>query len=203
MFSILRQFFNLSTYNVAEWIPFLRMVAVPFIFLTILWDVRIFTGLLYLAAFSSDAVDGFVARGYKMVTTRFAHLDSAGDTLMLLVGLYGFYYFETAFFMNHWLLLAGVVSFYLLQQLISLLRFGKATSFHTLSAKAAAVVQAIFITSMFIFGVIPWLFYLTIGMSILETIEETSLLLVLREWRYNVKGLYWVLRERRCPVNSK
>ncbi len=193
---MLRQFFNVSTYNVAEWIPFLRIVAVPFIFLTILLDVRIYTGILYLATFSTDALDGFVARTYQLVTRRFAKLDSTGDVLMLLVGLYGFYFFETEYFLYYRIPIVLVVSLYLLQQIISLIRFRTTTSFHTVIAKASAVLQTIFFSSMFIFGFIPWLFYAMIAISIVETIEETVLLFIFRESKYNVKGLYWVLKDK-------
>lgn len=160
-------------------------------------DVRIFTGVLYLTTFSSDALDGFVARTCNLVTRRFAKLDSTGDVLMLLVGLYGFYFYETEFFLDQLPFILAITGLYLLQQAISLLRFGKTTSFHTVSAKAAVVVQAIFISSVFIFGVAPWFFYITIGVSILETVEEICLLFVIRDWQYNIKGLYWVLKERR------
>lgn len=194
---MIRQFFNVSSYNIAEWIPFLRIVAVPFILATIWLDVRIFTGLLYLATFTSDALDGFVARTYNLVTRRFAKLDSTGDVLMLLVGIYGFYFYETEFFLDNLPVILGTVALYLMQQGISLLRFGKTTSFHTVSAKAAAVVQTIFISSMFIFGITPWFFYITIAVSILETVEEIALILIIRNWRYNVSGLYWFLKEQR------
>lgn len=193
---MIRYFFNVSTYNVAEWIPFLRIVAVPFVLATIFLDVRVYTGLLYLVIFSSDALDGFIARTFNLVTKRFAKLDSTGDVLMLLAGLYGFYFYETEFFLDHWIILGGTAVLYLSQQVVSLIRFGKTTSFHTVSAKAAAVVQTIFLSSMFIFGVSPWLFYLAIAVSILETVEETILLFLLTEYRYNVKGLYWVLRKK-------
>lgn len=193
---MIRYFFNVSTYNVAEWIPFLRIVAVPFVLATIFLDVRVYTGLLYLVIFSSDALDGFIARTFNLVTKRFAKLDSTGDVLMLLAGLYGFYFYETEFFLDHWIILGGTAVLYLSQQVVSLIRFGKTTSFHTVSAKAAAVVQTIFLSSMFIFGVSPWLFSLAIAVSILETVEETILLFLLTEYRYNVKGLYWVLRKK-------
>lgn len=194
---MIRQFFNVSSYNVAEWIPFLRIVAVPFILATIFLDVRVYTGLLYLVIFSSDALDGFIARTFNLVTKRFAKLDSTGDVLMLLAGLYGFYFYETEFFLDHWILLGGTAVLYLLQQAVSLIRFGKTTSFHTVSAKAAAVVQTAFLSSMFIFGVSPTLFYVAIAVSILETVEETILLFLLKEYRYNVKGLYWMLRKKK------
>ncbi len=198
----LRRFFDVSTYNVAEWIPFLRIVATPFIFISILMDVRIYTGFLYMIVFMSDAVDGFVARTYKLVTLRFARLDSTGDMLMLIVGLFGFYYFETEFFLAHWILITIVVSMYVLQQVFSLVRFGKATSFHTISAKASGVLQTIFFSAMFIFGVSPWLFYLMMALSVIETLEETSLVFIFNEWKYNVKGLYWVLKNGKHKIGS-
>lgn len=198
----LRQFFQVSSYNAAEWIPFLRILAVPFLFVTIFLDVRIYTGFLFLLVFMSDAVDGFVARTYHLVTLRFARLDSTGDMLMLVVGLFGFYFYERTFFLSHSTLIGAVVMLYVMQQVFSLARFGKVTSFHTVSAKVSAVVQTIFFSVIFIFGVVPWLFYLMIVLAIIETLEETMLVFLIDRWQYNIKGLFWFLKGRRANVEN-
>jgi hypothetical protein len=38
--------------------------------------------------------------------------------------------------------------------------------------------------------------YLAAGTSIVASLEEIALLKVLPEWRADVRGLWWVLRER-------
>jgi CDP-diacylglycerol--glycerol-3-phosphate 3-phosphatidyltransferase len=39
-----------------------------------------------------------------------------------------------------------------------------------------------------------WLFYTTALITALELIEEIIIVFFLREWKTNVRGLYWVLR---------
>ena len=48
---------------------------------------------------------------------------------------------------------------------------------------------------LFLIGFQPWLLYLAAGTSILASLEELALLALLREWRADVRGLWWVLRE--------
>ena len=52
------------------------------------------------------------------------------------------------------------------------------------------------VSVLFLFGFQPWLFYLAATSSIVASLEELALLGVLREWRTDVRGLWWVLRER-------
>ena len=78
--------------------------------------------------------------------------------------------------------------------LIAWRKYGKATAFHTYLAKASAVVQGVFILWLLFFGPVYWLFYVMIGLSILETLEEITLIFLYDDWHSDVKGLYWALR---------
>ena len=193
----MKKLFDVTRYNLAEWIPFLRLISVPFITAFILLDWRVFAGMAYLVSFSSDALDGFVPRHFNMETDRRGRLDSIADEFLLAAGVLAFYRFENDFFMDHWMLIVAVLSTYVFQLVFSLVRYGTFSSFHTISARAAAVVQVIFFTTMFFFGVFPWLFYTMIVLSAIELIEENILIAMFPQWKAHVNGIYWVLRDRK------
>lgn len=193
----MKKLFDVARYNLAEWIPFLRLLSVPFIATFILLDWRVFAGMAYLVSFSSDALDGFVARHYHMESDRRGRLDSIADEFLLAAGVLAFYRFEPTFFAEHSVLIIAVLGMYLFQLVFSLIRYGTFSSFHTISARAAAVVQVIFLTTMFFFGVIPWLFYVMIVLSAIELIEENLLIAMFPRWKAHVNGIYWVLRDRK------
>ena len=72
------------------------------------------------------------------------------------------------------------------------------TSFHTYGAKIATIFQGIFLL-LFFFLTEPLsvLFYITVIITALDLIEEIILVLILPEWKTDVKGLYWVLQQER------
>ena len=80
------------------------------------------------------------------------------------------------------------------------MRYRKMTAFHTYTAKVAAVVQGVFIISFF-FTAQPLylLFYMCALFTSLDLLEEIVLIWLLRGYRLNVKGLYWVLKGRQRP----
>jgi CDP-diacylglycerol--glycerol-3-phosphate 3-phosphatidyltransferase len=192
-----KKLFDVPRYNIAEWIPFLRLVSVPFIVGMVLADWRVFAGLAYLLSFSTDALDGFVARRFNMESDRRGRLDSIADEFLLAAGVLAFYRLETAFFRTHLVLILVILGLYGFQLVFSLVRYGTFSSFHTISARAAAVVQAIFLTSIFFLPPVPWLFYTMIVLSAVELLEENLLIAIFPTWRAHVNGIYWVYRDRR------
>ncbi|WP_432328489.1 hypothetical protein ACRQ5D_04690 [Mucilaginibacter sp. P25] len=83
-----------------------------------------------------------------------------------------------------------------MQNCMALIRYGKLTSFHTYAAKVASVLQGVFLVLVFFLPEpVPFLFYLTAGLTIIDLAEEILLVLILPQWQANVKGLYWMLRQ--------
>ena len=62
--------------------------------------------------------------------------------------------------------------------------------------KLAGYALGFFIAALFAFEFIAWLFYAAVTLSLLSTLEELLLLWRLPTWRADVRGLWWVLRER-------
>lgn len=174
-----------------------RVLAAPCLVIIILNDrIDIFKWLLGFSFFT-DLIDGQLARKFK-VSSRFgAYIDSIGDDLTVLAGIAGVYFFRPTFLYDQRILIAVMVSLFFLQIIIALLRYRRISSFHTLLAKMAALFQGSFLILLF-FLENPFmpLFYLASIITILDLIEEIILVLLLKEWRANVRGIYWVMRER-------
>lgn len=186
-----------KNFNIADWFSFYRIFAAPFL-LALIWldHQAIFTWLL-LISYSTDAVDGYLARKLKITSRRGSQLDSMGDQITLAVGIVGLYYFETDFIKNNLLLIVMAFIPYFFQMFLAYFKYGKATAFHTYLAKLSAVLQGLFILWSLFFNPEYSLFYIMIVISLLETFEEISLIFMYDEWASDVKGIYWALKDKR------
>ncbi|NNE32210.1 MAG: CDP-alcohol phosphatidyltransferase family protein [Winogradskyella sp.] len=188
---------SFKNYNIADWFSFYRVFAVPFL-LTFIWlDLRLIFTWALLVSYSTDAIDGYLARKLKITSPRGSQLDSFGDQITLIVGLIGLFYFETDFIKTNLLLIGLVFIPYLIQMIIAYSKYGKATAFHTYLAKLSAVIQSIFILWALFFTPDYSLFYVMIGIGLLETFEEITLIFMYDTWASDVKGLYWAWRDKR------
>jgi len=192
-----------KNYNIADWFSLYRIFAAPFLLLFIWLDYRqIFTWLL-LISYSTDAIDGYLARKLEITSPRGSQLDSFGDQITLIVSLIGLYIFETNFIETNLVLIAVVFIPYIVQMLSAFFKYGKATAFHTYLAKLSAVLQSAFILFSLFFYPEYTLFYIMIGIGLLETFEEITLIFMYDNWTSDVKGLYWAFRDkRRLKKNS-
>lgn len=178
-----------------------RTVAFPVLMVLIFTNrFDIFKWML-MVSFFTDAVDGFLARKFKANSVLGARLDSIGDDLTILAGIIGFAVAKTDFLKEHWIIFAIPLGLFFIQTILALLRYKKTSSYHTYLAKAAAILQGFFICSMFLFEEpVYWLFYTTAAITTLELIEEIFIVFALPEWKTNVHGLYWVLKEKNKMV---
>ena len=126
-----------------------------------------------------------------------ARLDSIGDDLTVLAGLIGLIVWKPDFFIDNLLPFAALAVLFVIQVALAIYRYKKTTSFHTYAAKIAAVAQGCYLILFFLVPDLPkWAIYVPIVITAIDLIEEIILVLVLPDWRANVKGLYWVLRGR-------
>ncbi|WP_273565750.1 CDP-alcohol phosphatidyltransferase family protein [Maribacter halichondriae] len=186
-----------KNFNIADWFSFYRVIAVPLL-VALLWfgERELFTWFL-LISYSTDAIDGYLARKLKITSARGSQLDSIGDQLTFSMGLIGLIIFETAFIKANIILILIAFVPYLLQMVIAYFKYGKATAFHTYLAKFSALVQGVFILWLLFFGPVYWLFYFMIVLGLLETIEEITLIFMYDTWVSDVKGFYFALQDKR------
>lgn len=186
-----------KNFNIADWFSFYRIIAAPFLLAFIWFDYRLIFTWFLLVSYSTDAIDGYLARKLKITSPRGSQLDSFGDQITLIVGLIGLFYFETEFIMDNLVLIVVAFVPYIIQMLIAYFKYGKATAFHTYLAKLSAVIQSAFILFSLFFYPEYALFYIMIVIGLLETLEEITLIYMYDNWASDVKGIYWALRDRR------
>tara|TARA_R110002049_G_scaffold171009_1_gene337592 strand:+ start:463 stop:1059 length:597 start_codon:yes stop_codon:yes gene_type:complete len=194
--------FNFKYFNIADWFSFYRIMAVPFLVGLIWFGEREWFSWMLLISYSTDVIDGFLARKLKITSARGSQLDSVGDQITLIVGLIGLVYFEIIFIKENYLLILLAFVPYLVQMYIAFQKYGKATAFHTYLAKMSAIAQGVFILWLLFFGPVYWLFYTMIVLGVLETIEEITLIFIYDQWVEDVKGYFWALKDRRRRQNT-
>lgn len=175
----------------------LRLLAVPALFvLAALGRETTFTWVL-VPALLTDIADGLVARLFHLESRLGAFLDSVADTSLMVACVYGIWALHPEVITGHPVLCGVAVGLWVLEDVLALARYRRLSSFHTYASKVTANLLGLFIGVLFLFGFQPWLLYVAAGASIASSLEELAILAVLREWKADVRGLWWVLREPR------
>ncbi len=191
-----------KNFNIADWFSFYRIIAGPFLLLLLWFNSReIFTWFL-LISYSTDMIDGFLARKLKITSARGSQLDSIGDQITFVIGLLGLFVFEFNFVHKNYLIIIIVFIPYLFQMLLAFKKYGKTTAFHTYLAKFSALTQGSFILSSLFFYPNYAFFYFMIVLGFLETIEEIILIFMYKNWVSDVKGIFWARKDKRRIVNQ-
>jgi len=189
--------FTFKNFNIADWFSFYRIFAAPLLLVLIFLDERLIFTWMLLISYSTDAIDGYLARKLKITSPRGSQLDSFGDQITLIIGLIGLSYFETAFIKANLIIILIAFVPYIIQMIIAYLKYGKATAFHTYLAKLSAMLQSVFILWSLFFNPEMVLFYVMIGIGILETIEEITLIFMYDNWASDIKSIYHAYNDKR------
>jgi phosphatidylglycerophosphate synthase len=155
-----------------------------------------FTWLL-VPALLTDIADGYIARRFGLTSALGAMLDSTADALLFLVAIFGVWALHPDVLRQHAVAGLLVAGSWIVEMAVALVRYGKLSSFHTYASKAAGYLLGIMIGVLFVWGLPPALLYAAVCVSIAANLEELALIWLLPAWRTDVRGLYWVLRERR------
>ncbi|MFM8916811.1 MAG: CDP-alcohol phosphatidyltransferase family protein, partial [Bacteroidota bacterium] len=118
-------------WNLPNLITLLRIICAPVMWWLIGTDQREAFAWVLTLAFTTDIIDGQLARRFRKETKIGSILDSYGDTLTILTGLVGAWMFEQANFKTHLVVLLSVISLHLVQLILCLWRYGRPSSFHT------------------------------------------------------------------------
>ena len=180
-------------YYVVNGLTFYRVLAVVLlIFLALFHHWNVFRWLLVLSFFT-DAIDGFLARRYGVISKGGAVLDSIGDDLTVAAAIVGLLLFDSTFLHRRLTIVVILASLYLIQNIAALVKYHRLTSFHTWLAKIAAVSQGVFLIAVFFVGSEPAvLFYIAAVCTGLDLLEETVMIFLLKHWKTDVKGILWI-----------
>ena len=182
--------------NIPNAISAARLAAVPLLLLLVVGKRREPFPWLLLACYLSDILDGLIARGFRLRSQFGAFLDSTADLLVSFIALASLAVFQWGFLTAYYRELFVVVGLHLGEMGVSLWRYGRISSFHTILNRIAAYSQGIFVMSLFFWGYHGWIFQAAIGLTIFAFAEEFLLLYFLPKWRADVPGVYWILTER-------
>jgi CDP-diacylglycerol--glycerol-3-phosphate 3-phosphatidyltransferase len=174
-----------------------RLIAAPVLLLLLFYgQLAIFKWLLAVS-FLTDAVDGYLARRYK-VTSKFGSvLDSVSDDLTIAVAIVGIILVNPEFLKKELALVAVQVLLFITQICFALIRYRKISSFHTYLAKFVTVFQGIFLVLFYwLPGPVYVLFYFVSALTIADLLEEIVLVAITPKWENDIKGLYWVIKRR-------
>jgi CDP-diacylglycerol--glycerol-3-phosphate 3-phosphatidyltransferase len=185
-------------YTIPNLITFYRLLAFPLILYFIISGRESLYAIFVVINLISDAVDGYIARKFRMETEIGAKLDSFADNLTYILVFTGIIVFKREDFRPYTFSLFLFFGSLLLTVVFSLVKFRKFPSFHLYTTKIGGYVQGAFFICLFLFGFIKPFYYFIVCWGIAGAIEHIAIQLIIPEMRSNVKGLYWVLRERRA-----
>ena len=146
----------------------------------------------------SDIIDGYIARRFKMESEIGAKLDSFADNFNYVLAIIGFFIFKMDDLRPHLVSLIIFISMLLLTVIVPLIKFRKFPSFHLYVTKIGGYIQGAFFICLFTIGFIAPFYYFMIIWGMLGAVECIAIDMVIPEMRSNIKGLYWVLKERRA-----
>ncbi len=181
--------------NVPNVLSAYRILALPFIVWTIVAGEKDWYILLLSVNLITDILDGLIARAFKLETEFGARLDSLADIGTYFMAFSGMIVLETAFVTEYRYPFFILIGLYALVQVIALIRFRRATSFHLYSSKITGYAQGIFIFTYFVFGFAPWYFYFMLSLSYVAYLEAIVIVSVIPQLRSNVKGIYFMWKE--------
>ena len=184
-------------YYLINAITLYRLVAAPLmVFLLIYNRPDIFKWMIGISFFT-DAIDGYLARKFNVASIAGAKLDSIADDLTIVVAMAAVFVFKTEFVKEQSIIFICLFALLIIQTIYALFRYGKISSFHTYSAKFAAILQgSFFILLFFLPEPLYPLFYFAAVVTGVELVEELLITHFLPAWETDVKGLYWVLKRR-------
>lgn len=186
-----------TSFYIINSITLYRLLASLLLLFFILENDREAFKWLLLLSFFTDAIDGFLARWFRVTSILGSRIDSIADDLTILMAIIGLLVWKPEFIWQEHILIFVLGALYLIQLTLAIYRYGSISSFHTYTAKVAAVFQGVFFLLVFFLPEWPsLLFYLAAFATILDLIEEIILVLLLPQGRTDVKGLYWVLKQR-------
>jgi len=178
-------------------LSFYRLFTFPVILWFIISGKETLFAVFLIINLVTDVLDGYIARRLNQQTAFGARLDSMADNLTFALAIIGILVFKIDDFRPHLISFFIFIVLGVLLLVLSLIKFGRFPSFHLYSFKIGGYIQGFFLAVLFTFGFITVFYYFMIIWAILAALEHIVIQLIIPEMRSNVKGLYWILRERR------
>ena len=173
-----------------------RLIIDPVILYFIIADKENLFAIFLTINLLSDALDGFLARRLKQETEIGAKLDGFADNFTYVLAFVGIFVFRMEEIRPHMVSFVIMITMLVSTVIVSLVKFRKFPSYHLYTTKIGGYIEGGFFIVLFMFGFITPYYYLVVAWAIMGAIECIIINLMIPEMRSDIKGLYWVIKER-------
>jgi len=178
-----------------------RLVIDPVILWFIIADKEILFSVFLIINLLSDALDGFLARKLKQETEIGAKLDGFADNFTYVLAFIGIFVFKMDDIRPHLISFTVMITMLVSTVIVSLIKFRKFPSYHLYTTKAGGYIEGGFFICLFTIGFLTPYYYFVVAWAIMGAIECIIINLMIPEMRSDIKGLYWVIKERSANKN--
>ena len=181
-----------------------RLLLIPILWALALMNLRLELGILLAIAFTTDSLDGYIARRFKLSTRFGSKLDAAADTLLQISAWIWLLLLEPEVTIEHPWLFWGASLLSFTSMTLGLIKFGGLPNLHLYSTKVAGFGFSLFMVTTFIFaGYFEGLFYFMIFFVIVGALETTLLQLFSNKIDENMGSLIIaILKKIRTPEQA-
>ena len=168
-----KAFYLLGEKNVADALTMSRLYAIIPISAAVVAGWEVLTGVLYVLAMLTDALDGWVARRQKTASQRGADLDGVVDFWFSTATLWWLWVLRPEIYTTYgYAILLGVLAFAAFM-LVSYYYQKRIVMLHLVSAKITTFLFALWLP-LVVFWYLPgWLIYLTLAAVVISRAQNT------------------------------
>lgn len=191
--------------NIPNLLSSFRLIVAPYLlFIARQNRPKLFLAILAVSLMT-DAIDGFIARRWKVTSKTGAKLDSWGDFVTFItIAISAWWLWPEIMVREIAFVITGIISF-LLPVSLGFIKFKKLPSYHTWAAKIQGVLMCSAIYILFVTGV-AWPFRFAVILQCFVSMEEILITLCLKEQRSNIPSLWHLIHSLslKCqPFNRK
>ena len=185
-----------SLYSVPNLLSFYRIITFPIVlYYALSRNEQIYFVLLTIDLIT-DVLDGYIARKFNLQTEFGARLDAFADIGMYILAFLGVVFFKAHDFEPHIYSLSLFFAVFVLPKIIAWIKFRSFPSLHLISSKIGGYIQGFFFLSLFTFGFSTAFYYIMIITGIFSFVEQVVIILMVKQMKSNMKGLYWILNTK-------
>ncbi|MEJ2500200.1 MAG: CDP-alcohol phosphatidyltransferase family protein [Campylobacterales bacterium] len=183
-----------TLWTIPNLLSLFRLACAPFLVLSGAADTPVPFFIILSLMLISDALDGFLARMLHQTSVLGAKLDSYGDYATYLAVAFGAWLQWPERIEREAFVILFAVFVFVLPAAVSIFKFHRFASYHTLITKITAVLMSLGIFALLVFDV-SWPFHIAVGMLVIEAVENIAITLALDAPRTDIAS-YWTLRKR-------
>ncbi|MDM5271576.1 CDP-alcohol phosphatidyltransferase family protein [Sulfurovum sp. zt1-1] len=182
-------------WNIPNLLSLFRIIAAPFLLLSGWLGMPILFYIILGFMLLSDALDGFIARILNQTSALGARLDTYGDILTYISTLGAVWWLWPDLIQNELYYIISAAVLYTIPALISFMKFGELASYHTWITKISAVMMALGVVLLLLLKE-PLLFHWAVYFLVLETLENITITLLIKEQQSNIHSIWHALKTK-------